>query len=63
MLVKVMYRKPYSELRIYQVGNVVSGTNRYCIEVISSGIKDRNWNESFKLFSDALRFALDNGFV
>lgn len=50
-------------MRIHQTGNVLQGTNKYTFEVVTKcGHRLNGWDEEFKTFSTALRFAEEHGF-
>lgn len=57
MIIKVLERG-LEEMRIHSTGNAVKGTQEYSFEVVTStGRRVNGWNETFKLFSEALKYA------
>ena len=61
MIVKVLERSG-EEMRIHSTGNAIKGTLTYSFEVVTPcGRRVNGWDETFKLFSDALKFAQSYG--
>ena len=61
MIVKILTRGS-EEMRIHSTGNVVRGTQEYSLEVVTrTGRRVNGWNETFKLLSEASKFANSYG--